>query len=199
MGKLDRRRIAIDNNVINWKAFQGLSPTVQKDHKKRRDYQAILELFDLQGKNQIILVGVDQVDREVQQTPNEAKRVALIETWKLCEEKYCLTRFESLAKSKRGAKSKQESGINLQNGAWFVTDQDMKKIDEYVAFGTTSEEKTDLEVLATAAIARVDVFVTVDCRLLQNKRIKDFAKQKDDIQIYSPSEILDKLRGEKKE
>jgi hypothetical protein len=191
--KLDRKRIAIDNSIINWKAGQGLCPTVQKDPKKHREYQAILELFDLQRRRQIILVGVDQIDREVQQTSVEAKRVALVETWKLCEEKHCLTRFESLAKSKRGSKSEQESGINLQNGAWFVTDQDMKKIDEYIAFGTTSKEKTDLEVLATVAITQVDFFVTVDCRLLQNKRIKDFARQKDDIQIYSPSEILGKL------
>jgi hypothetical protein len=49
----------------------------------------------------------------------------------------------------------QESGINLKNGAYFVTDDHIKKIEEYVAFGTKSQEKVDLDVLATVAIAGV--------------------------------------------
>ncbi len=140
-------------------------------------------------------MGVDQVDREAKITSNKTKRSALTETWSLCKEKYCLTRFETLTKSKKASKSTQESGINLQDGAHWVTDDHVKKIEEYVAFGTARKEKLDLEVLATVAIAGVHVFVSVDNPLLGNKRIKDFVKQKDDIEIYYPSEIIKLLCG----
>jgi hypothetical protein len=135
-------------------------------------------------------VGLDQVDRELSRTPNEAERNALVETWNLCKEKYCLTRFETTTKSKKASKLTQESGINLKNGAYFVTDDHIKKIEEYVAFGTKSQGKVDLDVLATVAIAGVHFFVSVDDSLLGNKRIKDFVKQKDHIEIYYPSEFL---------
>lgn len=184
------KRIAIDNNVINWKAYQGLSPSIQQDPDKCREYQAILKLFNLQDKGQVTIVGVDQVDREVWRTANETRRKALSETWSLCKEKHCLTRFETLSKSKKASKSTRESGINLEDGAYWVTDDDMKKIEEYVAAGTTRKEKVDLEVLATVAIARVSIFVSLDCSLLDNKRLKDFVKQKDNIDIYPPSEII---------
>ena len=113
MENLRYKKVAIDNNVINWKAYQGLNPSIQGDPDKRREYQAILELFHLQDRGQVIIMGVDQVDREAKRTSNEAKRNALTETWSLCKEKYCLTRFETLTKSKKASKSTQESGINL--------------------------------------------------------------------------------------
>ena len=37
--------IAIDNSVINWKAFQGLERAIQADDKKRTEYEAILSCF----------------------------------------------------------------------------------------------------------------------------------------------------------
>ncbi|MBA7601075.1 hypothetical protein ES703_08142 [subsurface metagenome] len=40
-------RIAIDNSVINWKAFQGREPVIQADDEKRRDYEAVERLFEL--------------------------------------------------------------------------------------------------------------------------------------------------------
>lgn len=195
MENLRYKKVAIDNNVINWKAYQGLNPSIQRDPDKRREYQAILELFHLQDRGQVIIMGVDQVDREAKRTSNEAKRNALTETWSLCKEKYCLTRFETLTKSKKASKSTQESGINLKDGAHWMTDNYDKKIKEYVAVGTTPKEKVDLEVLATVAIAGVHVFVSIDNLLVGNKRIKGFVKQKDDIEIYYPGEIIKLLCG----
>lgn len=193
MEKLSGKRIGIDNSVVNWMAGQGLAPSIQRDREKRRDYQAIEQLFDLQERGQIVLVAVDQLDRESKKTSRTERRNKLIEIVKLCKEKYYLTRFEALSKSRRASKSMQESGINLEDGVRWVTESDMRKIREYVAFGVTPEEKVDLEVLATAAIAGVHVFVTVDCGLLRNDRIKRFAKQKDDIGIYRPSQIVEQL------
>ena len=195
MQDLRYKRIAIDTSVVNWKAGQGLAPNIQRDREKRRDYQAIETLFDLQERGQIVLVASDQLDRESQKTSNEATRIKLTETVKLCKEKYYLTRFETLTESTRASKSTQEDGINLEEGAYYVTQGDIKKIREYVAEGSTPKEKVDLEVLATAAIAGVHVFVTVDRRLLRNDKIKAFVKQKDDIDVYRPSQIVEQLHS----
>ena len=43
-------RIAIDNSVINWKAFQCREPDIEADDNKRRDYKAIERLFKLQER-----------------------------------------------------------------------------------------------------------------------------------------------------
>ncbi len=69
----------------------------------------------------------------------------------------------------------------------------MRKIKEYITLGVNDKERVDLEVLATAAIAGVHIFVTVDYRLLRNDRIRRFAKQQDDIEIYRPSQIVGQL------
>ena len=66
-------RIAIDNDVINWKAYQGREPTVQADDEKRCDYEAIERLFELQVQCRIVLVAVDQVYRETSRTSDESK------------------------------------------------------------------------------------------------------------------------------
>ena len=191
--KLIGSRIAIDNSIINWKAGQGLDASIQRHPKKRQDYWAIENLFELQEKARVILVAVDQLDRESRKTPHKGKRNKLIETVELCKEKYYLTRFKALTQSRRASWSDEEPGINLKEGARWVTEGDMRKIREYIAFGFTSEEKVDLEVLATVAIAGVNIFVTVDYRLLGNNRIKEFAKQKDGIGIYSPSQLVERL------
>ncbi len=192
-------RIAIDNNVINWKAFQGREPAIQADDEKRRDYEAIKRLFELQKRCRVVLVAVDQVDREASKTSNKTKRAKLLDTLKLCKEKFYLTRFETSTFSKSAAKASGESGINLEEGAYWITEDNERRIKEYVASGRTSEEKVDLEVLATAAIAGVRLFVTVDNHLLSNSRIREFVKQKDGIWIYRPSEmlmLLEASRGE---
>ena len=81
-------RIAIDNSVINWKTFQGREPAIQADDEKRRDYEAIERLFELQERYRVVLVAVDQVDREARKTSDESKRTKLLETLKLCKEKF---------------------------------------------------------------------------------------------------------------
>jgi hypothetical protein len=183
-------RIAIDNSVINWKAFQGREPAIQADDEKRRDYEAVERLFELQERCCIVLVAVDQVDREARKTSDESKRTKLLETLKLCKEKLYLTRFERSTFSKKAAKARGKSGINLGEGAYWVTEDNERRIKEYVASGRTLKERVDLEVLATAAIAGVQHFVTVDDRLLANSQIREFVKRKDGIWIYRPHEIL---------
>ena len=190
MKKLRYRRIAPDSSVINWKAGQGREPIVQKDPEKRREYQAIEKLFELQDQGQIVLVAVDQVDKEITRTNDEAKREKLIETLGLCKEKHYLTRFETRTLSKRASKAKGKVGINLGNGAYFVTEGDIRKIEEYTTFGASLNQQVDLEILATAAIAEVKVVVFVDSPLLGNKKIKDFAKQKDEIEICTPTQVI---------
>lgn len=186
-------RIAIDNSVINWKALQGRERAIQADDEKRCEYEAIERLFQLQERCRVVLVAVDQVDREAHKTSDESKRAKLLDTLKLCKEKYCLTRFEISTLSKKAAKAKGKSGINLGEGAYWVTEDNERRIKEYVASGQTEKEKVDLEVLATVAIAGVRRFVTVDDRLLANSRIREFVKRKDGIWIYRPSEILMQL------
>jgi len=188
--KSDFVRIAVDNSVISWKAFQGRERAVQDDDEKRRDYEAIERLFELQERCRVVLVAVDQVDREASKTSDESKRTKLLETLKLCKEKFYLTRFERLTFSKKAAKAKGKSGINLGEGAYWVTEDNMRRIKEYIASGQNLEDKVDLEVLATAAIAGVRLFVTVDYKLLAKSQIRAFVKRKDDIWIYRPSEIL---------
>ena len=190
------RRIAPDSSVINWKAYQGLNHTIQADSEKRREYQAIEKLFELQDQGQIVLVALEQVDKEINRTSNEVNRVKLIETLGLCKEKYYLTRFESCKKSKWASRAKGKVGINLGNGAYFITESGKCKIKEYVAVGTNLKEQTDLEILATAAIAGVKVVVFIDSPLLGNKKIKDFAKQKDDIEVCTPSQAIRLLAQE---
>jgi len=158
MEKFSSKRIAIDNSVVNWKTGQGLDASIQNDPVKHRDYQAIEQLFNLQEKGQVILVAVDQLDRESKKASRTERRNKLIETVKLCKEKWYLTRFQALSKSKRASKSTQESGINLGDGAHWVTESDIHKIEEYIACGVNDEERVDLEVLATAAIASVHIF-----------------------------------------
>jgi len=193
MEKFSSKRIAIDNSVVNWKTGQGLDASIQNDPVKRRDYQAIEQLFNLQEKGQVILVAVDQLDRESKKASRTERRNKLIETVKLCKEKWYLTRFQALSKSKRASKSTQESGINLGDGAHWVTESDIHKIEEYIAFGVNDEERVDLEVLATAAIASVHIFVTVDYKLIRNDRIRRFTKHQDDVEIFRPSQIIDQL------
>ena len=186
-------RIAIDNSVINWKAFQGQEPTIQADDEKRRDYEAIERLFKLQQRCWLVLVAVDQTDREASQTSDESRRTKLLDTLKLCKEKFYLTRFEKSTSSKKAARARGKSGINLEEGAYWVTEDNERRINEYIAFGRTLEEleeKVDLEVLATAAIAGVRLFVTVDDHLLANSYIREYVKWKDGVWIYRPSEIL---------
>lgn len=143
------------------------------------------------------MVGPDQVDRELSETSDEATKARLVKTLKLCKEKYFLTRFDSRTKSRKAARLGKESGINLSEGARFMTPEYSRKIKEYIAYGITYEEKRDLEVLATVAIAGVKVFVSVDYgTLLKNDRIKDFVKKKDDIEIYRPNKIVELLYGD---
>lgn len=86
-------RIAIDTNVIRWKAGQGRAPAIQADYEKRRDYEAIERLFELQERCRVVLVAVDQVDREAGKKFDETKQAKVLDTLKLCKEKYYLTRF----------------------------------------------------------------------------------------------------------
>ena len=186
-------RIAIDNNVISWKAFQGLQPAIQKDDRMRCDYIAIKRLFELQEQYPVVLVAVDQVYREASRTSDESKRTKLRETLKLCKEKFYLTRFQALTSPKGTAKARGKSGINLEDGSVWITKNGRRRIDEYIAIGQNEEEKRDLEVLATVAIAGVRRFATVDYNLLGNNRIKKYIQQEDGIFIYRPSEILKRL------
>jgi len=186
-------RIAIDNNVISWKAFQGLQPAIQKDDRMRCDYIAIKRLFELQEQYPVVLVAVDQVYREASRTSDESKRTKLRETLKLCKEKFYLTRFQALTSPKGAAKARGKSGINLEDGSFWITKNGQRRIDEYIAIGQNEEEKRDLEVLATVAIAGVRRFATVDYNLLGNNRIKEYIQQEDGIFIYRPSEILKRL------
>ena len=196
MGKLRHKRIAPDSSVINWKAWQGYEPTIQGDPEKRREYQAIEELFNLQDQGHIVLVALDQVDREIKKTSDDAKRGKLIETLRLCKEKSYLTRFEAEVQSKRASKSKVKSGINLGNGACFITDDDIHKIEEYITFSASLHQRVDLEVLATAAIAGVQVVVAVDSPLLRNTAIKEFVRQKDNIELCTPTQVIELLSHE---
>ena len=193
MEKLRYRRIAPDSSVINWKAGQGRQPIVQKDPEKRREYQAIEKLFELQDQGKIVLVAVDQVDKEITRTNDEAKREKLIKTLALCKEKHYLWRFDSSTKSKRALKAKGKVGINLGNGAFFETESDERKIEEYTTFSAALKKQVDLEILATAAIAGVKVVVFMDSPFLGDKEIKDFAKQNDDIEICTPTQIIELL------
>lgn len=188
MQKSDFVRIAVDNSIINWKAGQGLDPTIQNDDKKRRDYEAIERLFELQKQCRVVLVAVDTVGHEARRTSNESKRTKQLETLKLCKEKFNLTRFNKLTPSKGAGTGK--SGINLGEGAYWATEDNMRRIEEYIAIGRNSEDQADLEVLATAAIAGVRHFMTVDYKLLDKSYIGEFVRRKDGICMYRPSEIL---------
>jgi hypothetical protein len=190
MQKVSIVRIAIDNCIINWKACQGQSSNVQADAENRNDYEAIEKLFQLQEKCDVVLVAVDQLDREARKTSDVLIREKLLNTINLCHEKFFLTRFEASISSKKAAKAKGKSGINLGQGAYWITEDNNRKIKEYISNGQTGKEKVDLEVLATVAIAGVRRFVTVDNPLLTNTKIKEFIKRKDGIQIYRPSEII---------
>jgi predicted nucleic acid-binding protein len=186
-------RVAIDNNVISWKAGQGSHENIRKDKDKYCDYLAIQKLFSLQDDDCIILVGIDKVDRERQMTSNAVLRLARDRVWQRCKEKYLLTRFEQAIQSKKQLKSPRENGINLEDGAHFIDNNSEDKIAAYVEFGTTQKDKVDLEVLATVAIANIQVFITVDYKLLHKQHILDFVKQNDDICIFRPSDFLNML------
>jgi len=188
--KSDFVRIAVDNSVINWKAFQGRERAIQADGEKRSDYEAIQRLFQLQERCRVVLVAVDQIDREASKTSDQSKRAKLLDALKLCKEKFYLTRFETSTFSKKATKARGKSGINLEEGAYWVTEDNERRIKEYIASGRNLKEQVDLEVLATAAIAGVRLFVTVDYNLLANSQIREFVKRKDGIWIYRPSEIL---------
>ena len=190
MRKSDFVRIAVDNSVINWKAGQGLEPDIQDDDEKRRDYEAIERLFELQKQCRVVLVAVDQIDREARKTSDKSERTKLLETLKLCKEKFNLTRFEKLTFSKRAAGAAGKSGINFGEGAYWVTEDNMRRIEEYIAIGRNRKDRVDLEMLATAAIAGVRRFMTVDYKLLKKSHIREFVRRKDGIWLYRPSEIL---------
>lgn len=193
MASANLRRVAIDSSVINWKAGQGLASSVQGKPDKRREYDAIVQLFDLQDKGRVTLVRVDQVDRETEATASESKRAKLVAVRESCRENWLLTRFASSTKSKRASKSPQKSGINLKDGARWMTHDSKKKIDDYVSHGKTDKERVDLEVLATVAIADVNTFVTVDDHLLDNPKIEDFVKREDNIDVCQPSHVVEQL------
>lgn len=74
-----------------------------------------------------------------------------------------------------------------------MTEDAKGKFEHYVTFGNTDEEKKDLAVLASVAIAGFSIFVTVDYTLLGNKCIEDFVRQQDNIFMYRPSEIIKQL------
>jgi hypothetical protein len=194
MHYLDFVRIAVDNNIICWKAFQGQQLAIKTNDPKSRDklcdYEAVQRLFELQKYGRVVLVAVDQVYREASKTSDKSKRMRLLYTVYLCKEKFFLTRFDTLSHSHRALKASGESGINLSSEYYWVTDDNKRRIKEYVEHGRTPKEKVDLEVLATIAIAGVRRFVTVDEALLANSHIIEFVKQQDDIWIYRPSEIL---------
>lgn len=175
--KAKLEQIALGTNILNWLAYQGLEAKVQKDPKKRLDYEAIVELFSLQDKGYVILAGPDQAWREVENTTDESKKAKLLDAWARTKKKYCLTRFP----------------INLKDGAYWVTEATEYKLKQYLNFSRTKKERKDLEVLATVAIAGFTIFVTVDYNLLANKRIRNFILQEDNIDIYRPVQILEGL------
>jgi hypothetical protein len=186
-------RVAIDYSVINWQAGQGYDANIIKNAKKHCDYLAIQELFSLQEAGCLVLVGIDKVDRERRKTSNASSKSAIAQVWQKCKEQWHLTRFEPTIQSTKAIKSPQKNGINLEDGARFIEKHDIEKIDEYVDFGNTLGERADLEVLATVAITKVQFFATVDYKLLNNKHILDFVKQKDNISVLRPSELLNRL------
>ena len=194
MNYLNFVRIAVDNNIICWKALQGQQLAIQtndlKSSDKLCDYEAVQRLFQLQKYGRVVLVAVDQVYREASRTSDESRRMKLLGTLDLCKEKFFLTRFDTLSHSHRALKASGESGINLSYECYWITDDNKRRIKEYVGHGRTPKEKADLEVLATIAIAGVRRFVTVDEPLLANSHIIEFVKQQDDIWIYRPSEVL---------
>ena len=198
MADTNPRRVAIDSSVISWKAGQGLETSVQGDADKRREYEAIEQLFDLQDRGLVVLVRVDQVDRETKRTPPESGREEVERVRRKCKETHLLTRFSPSTQSKSASKSPQKSGINLAEGAHWMTDARKTKIDQYISHGTTDEERLDLEVLATVAIADVHTFVTVDYPLLNNAQIKDFVKREDDIDVCRPSQVVEQLLAAKR-
>ena len=183
-------RVAIDNSIVNWKTSQGRDIKIQDDYEKHNDFVAIERLFQLQEQGNVVLVAVDQIDREARKTSNASRRIELLNTLYLCKEKFFLTRFETSTSSKKALQASGKSGINLGQGAYWITEDNVRRINEYIAAGQTTEEKVDLEVLATVAIAGVRLFMTVDNHLLANTKIREFIKRKDGIQIYHPSEIL---------
>ena len=194
MHYLNYIRIAVDNNVICWKALQGQQLAIRTDDPKLsdklRDYEAVQRLFQLQKYGRVVLVAVDQVHREASKTSDESKRMKLLNTLDLCKEKFFLTQFDTLSHSHKALKASGESGINLGYECYWITDDNKRRIKEYVEHGRTPKEKDVLEVLATIAIAGVRRFVTVDEPLLANSHIIEFVKKHDDIWVYRPSEIL---------
>jgi hypothetical protein len=194
MHHLDFVRIAVDNSIICWKAFQSQQLAIQTNDPKSRDklcdYEAVQRLFELQKYGRVVLVAVDRVYREASKASEESKRMRLLYTVYLCKEKFFLTRFNALSHSHRDLKVSDESGMNLSYECYWITDDNKRRIKEYVENGRTPKEKVDLEVLATIAIAGVRRFLTVDEALLANSHIIEFVKQQDDIWIYRPSEIL---------
>ena len=169
---------AIDTNILNWLAFQGLENEVQTDPNKLQDYEAIIELFHFQEQGLIILAGPDQVYREAMQTPSKTRRDKLLHAWDCCKRKYNLTRFP----------------INLKNGAYWMTEDAESKFAQYAMFAETDKEHKDLEVLASVAIAGFIIFITVDYDLLSNNRVRDFILEKDSIRMYRPIEIVERLK-----
>jgi hypothetical protein len=186
-------RVAIDSSVIAWKSLQDLPPGIQNDNRSSCDYLAIEKLFELQGQYGIILIAVDQVYRESSRTSSEENRSKLMETLKLCKDKYFLTRFKTVTSPRGAAKALGKSGINLGNGSFWITKDNERRIDKYIAEGRNEKEKRDLEVLAAVAIAGVRHFITVDYDLLENDHVSEFIQQEDCIHMYSPSEILKRL------
>lgn len=180
------KRIAIDSSIINWNIRHCHESTTQESAEKIRECQAIEKLFILQEHGRVILVVPDQVDREIKETLDYTTRTRLESTIKLCK-RYPLTRFETLTRPRGG-------GINLADGAYFMTKDGEHKINKYVSIGANLEQKRDLEVLASVAIAGISVFVAYDTPLITKwQHIRDFVKQEDDIDIYLPSEIVNKL------
>ncbi len=78
----------------------------------------------------------------------------------------------------------------MEDGAEWITEDNQRRIEEYVASGRTQKERVDLEVLATVAIAGVQLFVTVDYKLLRKSHITELVQRKDGIWMYRPSDIL---------
>lgn len=170
-------QIALDTNILNWLAYQGLEEEVQKRPENRLDYEAIVELFALQDKSYITLAGPDQVWREVENTMDESKKTKLLDAWERCNQKYCLTRYP----------------INLKDGAYWMTGAAKEKFEQYLNFARTEKERKDLEVLASVAIAGFAIFVTVDYDLLANQRIRSFIMKEANIGMYRPVEIVKRL------
>ena len=130
VGTSNLTRIAIDNSVINWMSIQGRDPAIQSDDEKRCEYEAIKRLFELQDQYRVVLVAVDQINREASKTSDELKRAKLLDTLKLCKEKFYLTRFETSTSSKKAAKARGKSGINLEQGAYWITEDNQRRIKD---------------------------------------------------------------------